>query len=91
MSIEKVKTKLLVSYFNIAHATVTAHIRRGNRLDLVYVVLNRPELTDKQKENYVLKTSMTDYMKLKVLAAYIDNKSKPQPLEFPVIQERGIV
>ena len=71
----KVTNFVIGNYFGIHHTVARQHIiARGNRLDLVYVVLNRRDLTDKQKRAYIMGTSLTELMKQKVWTRFLELK-----------------
>lgn len=59
----KVKTSILVEYFQMPRSIVNRHLKSGLRLDYCYLVLNRIDLSTKEKRNYIFNTSMSFSMK----------------------------
>ena len=75
MPMIKVRQKEVAAYFNMNQSITSQHIRNGNRLDYVYIVFSRQELSDAQKEDYLIRTSLSEYMKKKLWAIYQERVS----------------
>lgn len=86
----RVKTSLLVDFFSMPLSVVNRHLRSGLRLDCLYIVLNRPDLTTKQKRDFVFNTSMSFSMKENIWNRFQGDygfaycKQKSNSLEFRV-------
>lgn len=60
----------IAAYLDMNPTNVSRYIKRGDRMDLVYAVLTRTDLTDKQKKNYIMGTSLSEYFKSKIWRVY---------------------
>ena len=59
-----IDTRKIADFFGMAHIDVYKHIKKGNRLDLVYSVLSNDDLTIKEKRTYLFhNTSLSLGMK----------------------------
>ena len=91
-------TNIIADFFSMQPIDVYKHIAIGNRLDLVYTVLNNDSLTTKQKRTYLFyNTSLSLGMKNKLWERYNGDygfsycQSTSMSLEFEIIQEGGSV
>ena len=88
----------IADFFSMTNLDVYKHIKKGNRLDLVYKVLNNDNLTLKEKRAYLFyNTSLSLGMKNNLWERYTGDygyaycKSGSYSLEFKIIQEEGQV
>lgn len=70
----------IADYFGKDRSSIARSIKRGNRLDLVYVVLQQPEsvMTDKDKWNYLRGVRLAEHFKRKCWDAYLKQKGEIQ-------------
>jgi len=55
--------KELADFFGMEKVDIGKHFAKGNRLDYIYIVLNRDDLTTREKKTYLYKTSMSEAFK----------------------------
>jgi hypothetical protein len=85
-----VSTDILTDFFSMHLTQVSRHLKSGLRLDNIYIVLNRPDLTTKEKRDYVFRCSMSFSMKENIWNrfqgdyGYAYCKQKSNSLEFRV-------
>jgi len=86
----RIDIDILIDFFSMHRTAIYRHIKRGLRLDYIYIVLNRPELTTKEKRDYIYKTSMSFGMKENIWSRYQGDygflycQDKSNSLEFRV-------
>ena len=94
---QQIKNSVLAEYFYMHKTQISRHLKSGLRLDYIYIVLNRPDLTTKEKRNYIFNTSMSFSMKENIWSRYQGDygfaycQQKSNSLEFEIIQEGGAV
>ena len=93
-----IDTRIISDFFGMSRIDVNKHIAKGNRLDLVYSVLNNDSLSIKEKRTYLFhNTSLSLGMKNNLWERFTGDygyaycKSGSYSLEFEIIQEGGQV
>jgi|LGVF01.2.fsa_nt_gb hypothetical protein len=98
MKVKKlVNTHTLADFFGMGTMDTNRHIKNGLRLDYIYIVLNREDLTIKQKRNYIKNTSMSLGMQENIWNRYQGDygflycKQKSNTLDVLIQQEGGTI
>ena len=66
-----VSTNKIADFFGMSRTDVNKNIAKGNRLDLVYSVLSKDNLTLSQKKDYLRNTSLSEGMKNNLFERYM--------------------
>jgi hypothetical protein len=78
-----VPTKVLADYFAMSNSDVCRNLRRGVRLDFVYIVFEDESIPRKKKREYLYNTSIDEKTKDNIWQRYIGDWG------FPYCQEKG--
>lgn len=85
-----ISTRELADFFSMHNVDVYRCLRMGLRLDYVYIVFNRDDLTIKEKREWLYKTSMSKRKKDNIFErcmgdyGFLYNRSKSKSLEFRI-------